>query len=172
MVSRLRNRVKQERAEQGNGPVRRTPAIHRADQFPDAHSDASGGIAGESGKFEGVGRGVMGRIRLWKCAEKCGKTVSSESWGASRKIKMNLCTRLRRMRRPRLVILRGRRYGDSVVQVFHFSSFSILSLTRNAVIWRISGSGSGFSSGNWIEPFAVTNFESSFAKALTAEGVG
>jgi hypothetical protein len=55
---------------------------------------------------------------------------------------------------------------------FPFPSSSILSRTRNAVILRIRGSGSGFSSGNWIDPFAVINFESSFAKALTADGVG
>jgi len=56
--------------------------------------------------------------------------------------------------------------------VLHFPSFSLLSRTRNAVILRIRGKGSGFSSGNWIDPLAVANFESSFAKAFTAEGVG
>jgi hypothetical protein len=56
--------------------------------------------------------------------------------------------------------------------VIHFLSFSILSRTRNVVILRISGRGSGFSSGNWIEPLAVANFERSFAKAFTADGVG
>jgi len=33
---------------------------------------------------------------------------------------------------------------------------------------RIRGRGNGFSSGNWIDPLAVANFERSFAKALTA----
>jgi len=28
--------------------------------------------------FEGVGRGVIGLVRLWKCVEKCKKKVSSE----------------------------------------------------------------------------------------------
>src|SRR5512132_1533392 len=55
---------------------------------------------------------------------------------------------------------------------FHFPSASILSRTRNAVILRIRGRGSGFSSGNWIDALAVANFERSFAKALTADGVG
>ena len=56
--------------------------------------------------------------------------------------------------------------------VLHFPSFSILSRTRKAVILRISAKGNGFSSGNWIEPLAVANFERSFAKAFTADGVG
>jgi hypothetical protein len=29
-------------------------------------------------RFEGVGRGVMGLLRLWKCVEKWGEAVSSE----------------------------------------------------------------------------------------------
>ncbi len=62
--------------------------------------------------------------------------------------------------------------GIAFRHVFHFLSSSILSRTRNAVILRIRGRGSGFSSGNWIDPLAVANFERSFAKALTADGVG
>src|ERR1700690_4077718 len=57
-------------------------------------------------------------------------------------------------------------------QVLHFLSPSMLSRTRNAVILRIRGRGSGFSSGNWIEPLAVANFERSFANAFTADDVG
>ena len=66
------------------------------------------------------------------------------------------------------------RVGDATIHraVLHFPSFSILSRTRNAAILRIRGKGSGFSKGNWIDPLAVANFESSFAKAFTAEGVG
>ena len=56
--------------------------------------------------------------------------------------------------------------------VLHFPSFSMLSCTRNSVILRISGSGKGFSSGNWIDPLAVLNFASSSANAFTADGVG
>ena len=52
--------------------------------------------------------------------------------------------------------------------VLHFLSSSILSRTRNAVILRIRDRGNGFSSGNWIDPLAVANFERSFAKAFTA----
>lgn len=59
-----------------------------------------------------------------------------------------------------------------LIHVLHFPSFSRLSWTRNAVIFRISGKGRGFSKGNWIDPRAVTNLESSFVKALIAEGVG
>jgi hypothetical protein len=33
--------------------------------------------------FEGVGRGVMGLLRLWKCVEKWEKRVSSEQWVVS-----------------------------------------------------------------------------------------
>jgi hypothetical protein len=62
--------------------------------------------------------------------------------------------------------------GPAFCQVFHFLSCSMLSRTRNAVILRIRGRGSDFSSGSWIDPFAVVNFESSFVKALTADGVG
>jgi hypothetical protein len=56
--------------------------------------------------------------------------------------------------------------------VLHFPSLSTLSRTRNAVILRISGKGSGFSSGNWIDPFAVAYLVNSFANAFTADGVG
>jgi hypothetical protein len=41
----------------------------------------------EVGRFEGVGRGVMGLLRLWKCAEKRGEEVSrgwrvgNSEWG-------------------------------------------------------------------------------------------
>jgi hypothetical protein len=62
--------------------------------------------------------------------------------------------------------------GPAFCQVFHFLSCSMLSRTRNAVILRIRGRGSDSSSGSWIDPFAVVNFESSFVKALTADGVG
>jgi hypothetical protein len=62
--------------------------------------------------------------------------------------------------------------GPAFCQVFHFLSCSMLSRTRNAVILRIKGRGSDFSSGSWIDPFAVVNFASSFVKALTADGVG
>ena len=62
--------------------------------------------------------------------------------------------------------------GYVLSQGFHFPSSSTLSRTRNAVILRIKGRGSGFSSGNWIDPLAVTYFERSFAKAFTADGVG
>lgn len=59
-----------------------------------------------------------------------------------------------------------------LLHVLHFPSFSRLSWTRNAVIFRINGKGRGFSKGNWIDPRAVTNLESSLEKAFTAEGVG
>ena len=41
-------------------------------------------------------------------------------------------------------------------QVRHLPSCSTLSLTRKAVILRISGSGNGLDSGNWMEPLAKT----------------
>ena len=62
--------------------------------------------------------------------------------------------------------------GIAFRHVLHFLSSSIFSRTRNAVILLINGRGSGFSNGNWIDPRAVLNFERSFAKAFTAEGVG
>jgi hypothetical protein len=35
------------------------------------------GVA-EVERFEGVGRGVMGLLRLWKCVEKCARKVGSD----------------------------------------------------------------------------------------------
>jgi hypothetical protein len=40
---------------------------------------------GEVEGFDGVGRGLMGLVRLWKCVEKWGETVSSEAWAVSRR---------------------------------------------------------------------------------------
>ena len=56
--------------------------------------------------------------------------------------------------------------------VFHFPSFSRLSRTRKPVILRIRGNGSGFSSGNWIDPAAVARCDRSSANAFTADAVG
>jgi len=42
------------------------------------------GVAEVQG-FEGVGRRVIGLIRLWKCVEKWEEAVSSEYWVVSRK---------------------------------------------------------------------------------------
>jgi hypothetical protein len=41
-------------------------------------------------RFEGVGRGVIGLLWLWKCVEKCGKKVCREQWVVSRGLKPGL----------------------------------------------------------------------------------
>jgi len=46
----------------------------------------------------------------------------------------------------------------------------MLSRTRNAAILRIRASGSGWSSGDWIDPLAVTNFDRSSAQFLAPYG--
>lgn len=56
--------------------------------------------------------------------------------------------------------------------VLHFPSFSMLCRTRNATSLWIRARGNGFSSGNWIDPRPVVNFERSFAKAFIAAAVG
>ena len=40
--------------------------------------------------FEGVARGVIGLLRLWKSVEKCEKKVNSEQWVVSRGLKPGL----------------------------------------------------------------------------------
>jgi hypothetical protein len=38
-------------------------------------------------RFEGVGRGVMGLLRMWKCVEELAKKVNGVKWVGSRGVK-------------------------------------------------------------------------------------